>query len=340
MRQFGCHRTESAKMSGIMRTFGSMSEFLRGIVEPKSIISISIIVLSTITTQPIYSQVDSTVTMYFPIGSGNLWQYQEPPPPSEPSIYEVRSGRDTTFMNGKNYRVLLRNNYGHSDTIGIEYKRLEGSKVFQYFPLLQIEAVIYDFSKNPGDTVSVFPRPGPFQTMDTSIVTILQEGTTTIFGKTKKYMAFYDKSIHTSNYWIDYVTDSLGITFSQSEPGFQLYLVGAIIDSTSYGIVTGITQQPRYAPDDFVIYQNYPNPFNPSTTVSFRLTLISTLRVSIWNVLGEQVRDLFEGTLSAGLHSITWNGQGNGNSVLPSGVYLYRVQTNQHAQTGKAILLR
>ncbi len=295
--------------------------------------------LTLIVSQRVCAQIDSAALMTFPLGPGNLWQYKEPPPPFDPSIYEVKSGRDTTLMNGKTYRQFLRNNYGNPDTYGINYRRQEGNKVFEYFPLLQIEAVKYDFSKNAGDTVSIFPRRGAFG-LDTSIVTVLGGGTTTFWGKMRKYMAFYDRSMHGTMYWIDHIADSLGIYFSETEPGFRLRLEGARIDGVQYGTITNVLAQGSERPHDFVLHQNYPNPFNSSTTISFHLSAISKVELTVWNSLGEKVRTLFEGTLDRGSHQIRWDGKGDRHSDLPSGVYFYRMQIAQSRQTGMAVLLR
>lgn len=280
-----------------------------------------------------------TASFYFPLKSGSLWQYKEPPPLVDPYIYETRSATDTTFQNGKTYRSFVTGVYGYPDTTGTYYDRQEGAKVYQYFPLLQIEAVVFDFSKKVGDTISVFPRSGPFGISDTSIVTVLDTGKTTISGRKSRYMTFYDRTIHSSNYWITQVTDSIGITFSQTEPGFQLYLVGARIEGIEYGIVVNVAKETHKRPNDFALYQNYPNPFNPSTAISFQLQSRASIKLSVWNVSGAKVRDLFKGTLTEGLHTIFWNGKGNDDSVLPSGVYFYRLEANESFEVRKAVLL-
>jgi subtilisin family serine protease len=94
-------------------------------------------------------------------------------------------------------------------------------------------------------------------------------------------------------------------------------------------------------PKDFILYQNYPNPFNPSTTIRFGLPKQSSVRIEIYNLLGQRVEILHGGTLSAGFHNVSWNAR------VPSGVYFYRVVTasteggaKSVSQTKKMLLLR
>ncbi len=72
----------------------------------------------------------------------------------------------------------------------------------------------------------------------------------------------------------------------------------------------------------FSLDQNYPNPFNPVTSISFSLPKQSFVKLKVYNVLGAEVADIFEGVLSAGKHEFRWNG-----TNYPSGVYFYRLET-------------
>lgn len=77
----------------------------------------------------------------------------------------------------------------------------------------------------------------------------------------------------------------------------------------------------------FELLQNYPNPFNPSTMISFSVASASDVRLSIVNALGQEVRTLVNGNVEAGTHSITWNGSDNSGNSVPSGMYMYRLQS-------------
>jgi hypothetical protein len=79
-------------------------------------------------------------------------------------------------------------------------------------------------------------------------------------------------------------------------------------------------------PSQFELSQNYPNPFNPSTTIRFSLPKETQLKINIYNMLGELVETLAEGTYEAGYHKVTFNA-----SSLPSGAYIYRIESSDHS---------
>ncbi len=89
-------------------------------------------------------------------------------------------------------------------------------------------------------------------------------------------------------------------------------------------------------PDGFVLEQNYPNPFNPSTAISYRLSVISEVRLTVYNALGQKVRTLVNRKQQAGPHTVTFNASG-----LASGVYYYKLSAgNETVQARKMLLLR
>jgi hypothetical protein len=88
-------------------------------------------------------------------------------------------------------------------------------------------------------------------------------------------------------------------------------------------------------PGQYALSQNYPNPFNPSTTIQYALPSRSQVTLTIYNTLGQIVRELVNGEMEAGYHSVEFDG-----SNLASGVYLYRMQAGSFVQTRKLILLR
>jgi photosystem II stability/assembly factor-like uncharacterized protein len=85
----------------------------------------------------------------------------------------------------------------------------------------------------------------------------------------------------------------------------------------------------------FELKQNYPNPFNPNTTIQFSLPKTAHTTLQIFNLLGQRVATVFEGILSEGDHSITWNPTSSG-----SGVYLYKITSGMFSTTKKMLLLK
>jgi photosystem II stability/assembly factor-like uncharacterized protein len=85
----------------------------------------------------------------------------------------------------------------------------------------------------------------------------------------------------------------------------------------------------------YKLEQNYPNPFNPTTTIGFGIPEKGNVRLSILNIIGEEVRVLLNETKESGYHSIDFHA-----SELPSGVYFYKLKAGRHVETKKMILLR
>ncbi len=88
-------------------------------------------------------------------------------------------------------------------------------------------------------------------------------------------------------------------------------------------------------PDALELSQNYPNPFNPTTNIDFALPESAQVSLEVYNMLGQQVATLENGYLSAGQHSVTFDG-----SSLSSGVYLYRLQAGNQVLTRTLTLVK
>jgi hypothetical protein len=88
-------------------------------------------------------------------------------------------------------------------------------------------------------------------------------------------------------------------------------------------------------PTKYELSQNYPNPFNPSTTIRFSLPTETQLKINVYNMLGELIKTIAEGSYEAGYYKVTLNA-----SNLPSGTYIYRIESNEFVQTKKMILLK
>ncbi|MBN2830218.1 MAG: T9SS type A sorting domain-containing protein [Candidatus Cloacimonetes bacterium] len=85
---------------------------------------------------------------------------------------------------------------------------------------------------------------------------------------------------------------------------------------------------------------NYPNPFNPETRIRYVLSVSSETEVSIYNIRGQRVKQLFKGKAKAGEHLITWNGKDENNHPTASGVYFAIVKSNGNQQMRKMLLLK
>jgi hypothetical protein len=88
-------------------------------------------------------------------------------------------------------------------------------------------------------------------------------------------------------------------------------------------------------PTVFALHQNYPNPFNPETVIQFDIPQASFVNLSIFNVLGELVATVVNEQLSVGVYNVQFNA-----SSLPSGLYIYKLQTDNFQFSKKMLLLK
>jgi len=76
---------------------------------------------------------------------------------------------------------------------------------------------------------------------------------------------------------------------------------------------------------DYALEQNYPNPFNPTTVISFQLPVNNEVKLAIYSITGQLVRELVNGEMAAGRQAISWDGRDQCGHVVAAGVYLYRL---------------
>ncbi|MDC3166419.1 T9SS type A sorting domain-containing protein [Candidatus Marinimicrobia bacterium] len=93
-------------------------------------------------------------------------------------------------------------------------------------------------------------------------------------------------------------------------------------------------------PSIFSLSQNYPNPFNPITKLDYNLPLRSKVNISIYNVLGQEIKTLVNEVKEYGYHSTTWNGQDNLGRDMSSGVYFARIISQGFTKTRKMLLVK
>jgi len=85
---------------------------------------------------------------------------------------------------------------------------------------------------------------------------------------------------------------------------------------------------------------NYPNPFNPETTIAFSLKNASHVTIEIFNIKGEKVRTLVDKELHAAYHNIVWDGRDNRGRLVSSGIFFYRMKTDEYNNVRKMIMMK
>ncbi len=112
------------------------------------------------------------------------------------------------------------------------------------------------------------------------------------------------------------------------------------IYSGDSSMIAGV-KEPKRTPEEFELNQNYPNPFNPSTAISYQLSVTSDVTLRIYDVLGREVRTLINNeNETAGNHVIQWDGIDSGGHRVGSGIYFYRLTTQNGEETKKAVYLK
>jgi len=110
-------------------------------------------------------------------------------------------------------------------------------------------------------------------------------------------------------------------------------------DMGAYGggesVVVGIEEWSEKLPQSYSLLQNYPNPFNARTTICYTLNNISEVTIEIYDLLGRRIDMIDTGTQPAGEHQLSWNA-----GDLPSGIYFYRIQAGDYAESRKMTLLK
>ena len=93
-------------------------------------------------------------------------------------------------------------------------------------------------------------------------------------------------------------------------------------------------------PEEFALSQNYPNPFNPKTIISYDLPQLCKVNISIFNIYGQKVKTLLDEDIQAGRHTVEWDGKNEKGENVASGLYLYRLVSDEFVRMRKMLFVR
>ena len=91
---------------------------------------------------------------------------------------------------------------------------------------------------------------------------------------------------------------------------------------------------------EYLLSQNYPNPFNKETNFKVQIPQDDYIDVSIYNMVGQQIRTLYKGIIKQGLHSFSWNSMNSADQVVPSGIYLLKMNATHFSKSKKMLLIK
>jgi photosystem II stability/assembly factor-like uncharacterized protein len=146
------------------------------------------------------------------------------------------------------------------------------------------------------------------------------------------------KTINAGTNWVNQISetknDLYSVFFTSALIGYAAGSSGVIL-KTMTGGVAYIHPIGNIVPNRYNLYQNYPNPFNPSTVISFQLVVSSYTKLTIYDMLGNEVSTLVNEQLKPGTYEVEWDG-----SNYSSGVYNYKLQTEEYTETKRMVLLK
>jgi hypothetical protein len=105
--------------------------------------------------------------------------------------------------------------------------------------------------------------------------------------------------------------------------------------SKYYNFFSNVKKLGTEIPENFYLFQNYPNPFNPTTKIKFQIPKLSDVQLKIYDPLGREVAMLVNEKLAPGVYEVKWDG-----TNYPSGIYFYKLTTQNFSETKKLVLLK
>jgi len=107
-----------------------------------------------------------------------------------------------------------------------------------------------------------------------------------------------------------------------------------MVDTVVVGNPTAIDDN-LPAPEIFELGQNYPNPFNARTSINFSISVPTHVKLSVYNLLGQEIETLVDSNVQPGEHNVIWDA-----AEAPTGVYFYRIETAEFIATRKMLLAK
>ena len=200
--------------------------------------------------------------------------------------------------------------YGFNSTPSTMYELLDGIMYTYYCDNLDCDSTYW----NSVDTSDALPNLDSYSFINDTLTVNEGPGTLVNFECNGNIVLFGN---NTYSYWW-----RVGLDTADCE-GLQLELSSAIT-----------------SPETFRLHQNYPNPFNPVTTLQYDLPENANVNITIYDMMGRQVKTLVNGSQTAGYRSIQWNANNDRNEPVSAGLYLYSIAAGNFRQTKKMILLK
>ncbi|HMQ68103.1 MAG TPA: T9SS type A sorting domain-containing protein [Ignavibacteria bacterium] len=280
---------------------------------------------------------------YFDLSTNNpeSWSWSFPGGTPSTSTDQNPTGISYTATGAYTVTLTTTNSFGSNMMTVVNYVKVAGVPLTAFslqspgtnttIMVSQNDPTLVNFiwgSSTPGSTVNYLfkiKKAGPFSE------TVLQSnnnGSDTMISLRKSYL--------------DSLALSFGLTGDSVNCSWRASALNGLdtLNSTPFIVKirrtpVGINQISSYIPDKFNLYNNYPNPFNPGTVIRFDISNSQFVKLSVYNMLGEEVTNLVNENLSPGSYSVDFNA-----SDLSSGMYFYRIETPGFVQTKRMVLVK
>jgi hypothetical protein len=279
---------------------------------------------------------EDSLKSYFPLAIGNYWQYQVTHTSSldtQKISYAFTEVLKDTIIGDKfdsyfKVKVAFGGNPLYGDTI--KYLRYDSllKSIVEYDEWGNQENILFKLDAELNECWNYFGRNICYSNIDT----------VPIFSKNKQYKEFAQYEMPPWGYRLAKDYGPIQIWDDQSyviSSYFVYNLVYAKIAGKEYGNHITAIDKDKYLPIYYSLFQNYPNPFNPTTTIRYSIPEKSFVKIIVYNILGEEIKKLIEKEILSGDYYVSFDG-----NSLPSGIYIYRLETSKYNYSRKMILLK
>jgi hypothetical protein len=129
------------------------------------------------------------------------------------------------------------------------------------------------------------------------------------------------------------------LSYDASSPAATASETGGPVGDPRWSLTTSIDDK-GILPNKFSLEQNFPNPFNPTTAIEFSLESSSDIQLTIYNVIGQEIRTLASGMKQAGAHTISWDGRNESGKMVSTGIYMYKLSVGNQSMTKKMAFIK
>ena len=117
-------------------------------------------------------------------------------------------------------------------------------------------------------------------------------------------------------------------------------MIASIFEFGKYFLVNTDNSQSLIIPEEFGIISTYPNPFNPITKIEYVINYDDYISINVYNILGENIKELKNVYQSSGSYSVTWDGTNFSGIIMPTGVYFIELKGSNFTDVHKVLLLK